>query len=199
MGATALMVYTMRLSAFEGMLSLAAVLLVIPEIHACSHFHFAVADHTIIGRAMELGGDCVHWEVKSHNVNETIRSVPLLPRAGFSWSNANGFLTVEASLEEFVFCTVGIRKEFGGLSFGMEGFNQKGLTVSAHTQHRAVYPTNSFYNASSLEWIMLVPWVLGNFDSVQQVRNQLKHISVIDSGMSMLPSESRLHWALNDA
>ena len=172
------------------MLSLTTLLLNLPETQACSSFHFPVADHTMIGRAMELGGDCIHWDIVSHNVNESIRSMPLLPKAGFEWSNKNGFVNVEASLAEFVFCTAGIRKELNALSFGMEGINEKGLTVSAHTHHQAVYQTNSVDNASSLEWIMLVPWVLGNFDSVQQVRNQLRHTSVIDS-FSLLPSESR--------
>lgn len=87
-----------------------------------------------------------------------------------------------------------------------DGMNEKGLTISAQLLHGSKYMTpQDSAGKSNICFVDVVPWVLGNFATVNEVSAALK--SQDSSATSIIgPSETQedfagfnLHWAIEDA
>ncbi|GBG32090.1 Hypothetical Protein FCC1311_083152 [Hondaea fermentalgiana] len=84
----------------------------------------------------------------------------------------------------------------------VDGMNEAGLTMSAHTHMRAQYAqdTPAAENAAvHVDYLVLIPWVLGRFNSTSAVVDALTSGEVAVVGHVLLPKQLSIHFALADA
>lgn len=180
------------------------LVLVIPsEVEACSYVRVGT-DPDVIGRSMELtgtggtsrsqqAGRGLRWHVNQHRRGGTelpSRDVchafaeDLAP----SWKNTFGFVSVGAL----------------GNTLIVDGMNEAGLTVSAHTLRQSQYQepapsTEDGADGITLCYSDLVRWSLGQASSVQDVLAVLGADATRIVGSARAPGEARFHWAFDDA
>ena len=176
---------------------------------ACSTVHVHSSGATVIGRTMELGGPGnkvafgglqlggdpdpgIPWEVVVHRRGEPfgedmaavcgVRAAP--------WAAKFGFLSVDAT---------GPTSVGGKATITVDGLNQAGLTVSAHTLRQSVYmqPNQDLPNATHVCFADLTAWLLGNIDSVSKLRDLLPRLHILAAQVPV-PSGQLLHWTVDD-
>jgi len=176
-------------------------------VRACSSVHVPspTGDDTIIGRTMELGGsggerffrssrkapsDGIPWMVAIHRRGETIGrgvSHPCGPAAE-GWEVKFGYVSVDVNMSDAVVAT--------------DGINELGITVSEHTLRQSEYmaPIGKLSKQSSQHqicWMAFTSWVLGNVDSVANLRALLPSLRILGP-TEPVPSGDLLHWSIDD-
>jgi choloylglycine hydrolase len=132
---------------------------------ACTIFRMKAKDGNItIGRSMEFGVD-LKYDLIVVPRNRPYASPSPVSRVGLNWTSRYGYVGV-ASM---------------GMDFGVsDGLNEQGLAVSvlwyeSNMQYQTVTPADS---AKALAQAMYSDWVLGNFATVDEVRNATKGVKV---------------------
>ncbi len=79
-----------------------------------------------------------------------------------------------------------------------EATNEKGLSIAG-----LQFPDNAHYNEIDPEKINitpyeLVPWILGNFSSVKDLKNDLENLNILNIQFSESIPLSPLHWMISD-
>ena len=134
---------------------------------------------------MELGGSgfTKRWEVRTH---------PIGSPDGFS--KTKGFVSID---NQFILNDTKI-------DLISEGMNEDGLTVSSLTFQEALYQKDDKSSPKpKLYQGYVVPWILGQFSTVQEAINGLNETIVIDPfeslGSEFGETATRFHWAISDA
>lgn len=149
---------------------------------ACSDFQIKAKDGSIvIGRSMEFPID-LHSNVVIVPRGRQFTSVNDKGVKGISWTNQYGYLGVDA---------------FGVKNAYVEGFNEKGLAFDALMFTGAKYQPavpGKFVTISDLG-----SWILGNFATVDEVKEALTKVNVAGIVLKEAKGELYLHIALHDA
>uniref|UniRef100_A0A7S2RR39 Choloylglycine hydrolase/NAAA C-terminal domain-containing protein n=1 Tax=Mucochytrium quahogii TaxID=96639 RepID=A0A7S2RR39_9STRA len=174
-------------------------------VNGCSYVEVPYGGNQYVtGRTMELGGLWLEskWTVqalqrgwsfptsffpsKMDRFSETAR---LLRRASKSKSN------------------YGIVGVFGGFSFPelhinlevlLDGMNEHGLSVGAHTHRGAKYQA-PVDGVDSIQFLAFVPWVLANYKNVQEVVEAIESGELLVTSRSYVPSGLGIHFYLADS
>jgi choloylglycine hydrolase len=167
-------------------LGLLVCVLLMSMASACTVFKVTAKDGTIISpRTMEFGTD-----LKS--------SVDVVPRgmafespapdnkAGIKWNVKYGYVGIDA---------------FGQFGMALDGLNEAGLAYSAlwyetDTKWQEVGPGE---DSMALAHILLGPWILGNFATVDEVKEGLKKVKVWGAMIPEMGMAPPLHTAVYDA
>ncbi len=104
--------------------------------------------------------------------------------AGARWVSQYGFLGVTGL----------------GLDTALDGMNEKGLTYGALWLPGTEYQTVSVQGPETpLDFVDLGSWILGNFATVEEVKEGLKKVRVWGHPVPPLPNIPPLHMAVHDA
>jgi len=149
---------------------------------ACSDFQIKAKDNSVvIGRSMEFPVD-LHSNIVIVPRGKQFTSVNDKGVKGLSWENKYGYLAVDA---------------FQVKNSYVEGFNEKGLAFDALMFTGAVYQAatpGQFVTISDFG-----AWVMGNFASVDEVKDALPKINVAGMKLKEANGEVYMHIALHDA
>jgi len=149
---------------------------------ACSDFQIKAKDGTIvIGRSMEFPID-LHSNAVIVPRARKFTSIDDKGVKGISWVNKYGFLGIDA---------FNVKNAF------LEGFNEKGLAFDALMFSGAKYQPavpEKFVTISDFG-----AWVMGNFATVDEVKEALPKINVAGISLKEANGELYLHVALHDA
>ncbi len=158
----------------------------VQDVSSCTVFRMTAKDGNItIARSMEFGVD-LKYDIIVVPVNMTFESPTLFQTAGLKWTTKYGYTAV-ASM---------------GLNYGVsEGMNEKGLSISAlwyesTTKYQTVTKEES---SKALAHIMYSDWILGNFSTVDEVKEATKNIKVFGyTDSDKLKSLVTLHFIVYD-
>ncbi|MFA7284054.1 MAG: choloylglycine hydrolase family protein [Candidatus Omnitrophota bacterium] len=149
---------------------------------ACSDFQVKAKDGTVvIGRSMEYPVD-LHSNVVVVPRGRNFTSIDDKGNKGVAWKNKYGFLGVDA---------------FNAPNIYLEGLNEEGLAYDALMFTGAKYQpalAGKFVTISDFGC-----WVLGNFSTVDEVKEALKNVNVAGTELKEAGGEIYLHVALHDA
>jgi len=149
---------------------------------ACTDFQVKAEDNTIvIGRSMEFPID-LHSNVVIVPAGQQFFSVDDKGVKGVTWTNKYGFLGVDA---------------YNLKNCYVEGFNEKGLAFDALMYAGAKYQPaepGKFVTISNLG-----SWILGNFATVEEVKEALPKINVAGINLKEAGGELYMHTAVHDA
>lgn len=147
---------------------------------ACSNFVIKAKDGSVVnGRSMEfpIETNSDIWIIPAGtNYSNTDEN----GNPGLSWATKHGFLGINAYKIEDAF---------------VEGFNEKGLSIGGLMYTGSKYQTavpGKFVNFDKF-----VAWVLGNFETVDEVKKALPDIYVSDSPIKQLKGMG-LHMTITD-
>lgn len=153
-----------------------------PATFGCTDFQIKAKDGTVvIGRSMEFPVDLGSSAVIVPR-GESFTSVSDEGVKGISWTNKYAFLGVNA---------YGIKDSY------VEGLNEKGLAFDALMFTGAKYQTvvpEKFVTIAGLG-----AWILGNFETVDEVKRELPKINVTGTKLKKAGGAAALHIALHDA
>jgi len=163
------------------------VLTGISEVFSCTIFRMKAKDGNItIGRSMEFGVD-LKYDLIVVPRNRPFFSPSPVSKSGLKWSTKYGYVAV-ASM---------------GMDFGVsDGLNEKGLAVGvlwyeSDMQYQTVAPSDSSY---ALAQAMYSDWVLGNFATVEEVREATAKIKVfMFSDPAKMNAPLTVHFIVYDA
>ena len=149
---------------------------------ACSDFQIKAKDNTVVnGRSMEFPVD-LHSNVIIVPRGEQFVSINDKGVKGVSWTNKYGFLGIDA---------------YNIKNCYVEGFNEKGLAYGAlmfaGAKYQPAEPGN-FVTISDFG-----SWLMGNFATVEEVKEALPKVNVSDMRLKQMNGESYFHVALHDA
>ncbi len=93
---------------------------------------------------------------------------------------------------------IGIATIAGGYPLYYDAVNEKGLGMAGLN-----FPGNADYkprdpDATNITPFELIPWLLGKFESVDEVEQELTHLNVLDVPFSEQFPLSPLHWIISD-
>ncbi|WP_447652573.1 choloylglycine hydrolase [Microbacterium sufflavum] len=93
---------------------------------------------------------------------------------------------------------IGIATVSDGYPLYYDGTNEKGLSMAGLN-----FPDNAFYPAegaggTEITPFEFIPWVLGQFETVAQVKDALRSVSLVDISFSAEFPLSPLHWIIAD-
>ncbi|WP_394241171.1 linear amide C-N hydrolase [Vibrio astriarenae] len=154
---------------------------------ACTSFVINADDGAVVyGRTMEWGMFDIHSRLaitpRGHNYTDYMPD----GQDGFSHNTKYGFVAID-SIEE---------------DYAVDGMNEKGLVVGVlyHPGTAVNQPYDPELASQSLSSQAVSNYILGQFSTVEEVRNGLKDIRVVDRiepkfGNSTLP----VHWTVVDA
>ena len=149
---------------------------------ACTEFQVkAKDDSVIIGRSMEFAID-LKSEVVVFPRGLSYTSENEKGIKGISWTSKYGFLAVDA---------------FGEQEAIMDGMNEAGLSIGF-----LWFPGSQYQEAEPGKFIAvsdMAKWVLGNFATVDEVRQAVKKVKVISVYIEELNQAPGLHCAVHDA
>jgi choloylglycine hydrolase len=149
---------------------------------ACTDFQVKAEDGTIvIGRSMEFPAD-LHSNVIIVPRGEKFISTDDKGVEGIAWTNKYGFLGIDA---------YNLKNSY------VEGFNEKGLSFDALMFTGAEYQPaepGKFVTKSDLG-----SWIMGNFATVEEVKEALLKVSVVDTELKEAGGKLDMHIALHDA
>lgn len=153
---------------------------------ACTDFELTANDGTVlITRSMEFAPDLksnILTSSRDRSYNTTLPD----GKAGMSWRSKYGYLFAD------------------GLNMGVaiDGMNEKGLSfeylyLPGETEYQSV-PAGK--NKNALPYDYFGDWVLGNFQSIDEVRKALNDVYVTNAKISQVPNVIfPLHAAIYDA
>lgn len=149
---------------------------------ACSDFQIKAKDGSIvIGRSMEFPVD-LHSNIVLVPRGREFVSIDDNGLEGVKWKNKYAFLGVDA---------------FNVKNSYVEGFNEAGLAFDALMFTGAEYKpaiAGKFITINDLG-----SWIMGNFATVDEVREALGHVNVAGKKLKEANGELYLHIALHDA
>lgn len=152
---------------------------------ACMWFTLSAEDGSwIVARTMEFGVP-FKWQIVVSPRGMRFSSPAPNDKPGLAWKTKYGYVGYYSTGPE------------GAVS---EGMNEKGLTFGAlwfepNTKYQEVSPGEE-EKALSLSY--LGPWVLGNFETVNEVRKELPNIKVFGELIKDLEMVPPLHFAIAD-
>jgi choloylglycine hydrolase len=131
---------------------------------ACTDFRLTAKDGTIlISRSMEFAMD-MQAAVVSSPRERSFTTTAADGKPGLSWKSKYGYLFLNGLQQDVV----------------VDGFNEKGLSFEA-----LLFPGEAQYQTvpagldnQALPYIYLGDWILGNFQTIDEVRQAISHITV---------------------
>jgi len=162
---------------------LCAGLIAVAPAYACTDVRIIAADGSpLTVRTMEFAMDL---ETQAVIVPRGQHVISPGPRgSGFAWTSKYGFVSMNAFK---VAVTDGLNEK--GLGFGA-------LYLPAETEYQAVRDGDEKRALSNLYF---GAWVLGNFASVEELRDALRTVVVWGEPVQQLGSFAPLHFAIHDA
>jgi choloylglycine hydrolase len=151
---------------------------------ACTDFLLKAQDTTLInGRSMEFAVQLNSTAV-AHPRGEAFQSVAPGGKKGLSWTSRYGFVGIAG---------------FDGRG-AVDGLNEKGLSLGFLWLPEARYQDIvAGQEGSAVELTDFGPWLLGNFDSVDQIRTALGGVRVWARPDPTLKIIMPLHASIHDA
>ena len=152
---------------------------------ACTDFQVKTeGGDSVIGRSMEWGAD-LHSRLVVHPRGEKRQSPAPGGKQGLSWTSKLGYVGVDAN----------------GLDVSVDGMNEKGLSFGLLWLPDCTrYPDISDDQAgSAIDLTELGAWTLGNFETVDQVKEALGKVKVFASPVPSFGGVPTAHIALHDA
>lgn len=148
---------------------------------ACCDFLIMGKEGVVNGRSMEFQYD-LHSQLIIHPAGETVQSNAPDNQKGISWTSKYGYACVDAfNLDRVV-----------------DGLNEKGLSFGALWLDHAKYqPAEN--KATALDVHELGSWILGNFATVNEVKEALQKVEVwspVSPALGIIPA---LHFSIHDA
>jgi len=164
-----------------------AIIAMIKPTDACTIFRLAAADGSmIITRSMEFGID-LHYDMIIVPRNKLFVSPFMQGKPGIKWNTRFGYVAV-ASM---------------GLEFGVsDGMNEKGLSIGllwyeSDMHWQDVTPADSNH---TLAGVMFSDWMLGNFETVNELKTALKDIKIFNYvDTSLMKAPLTAHYIVYDA
>ncbi|MCX5709316.1 MAG: choloylglycine hydrolase family protein [Candidatus Omnitrophica bacterium] len=149
---------------------------------ACTDFQVKAKDNTVVNaRSMEFPVD-LHSNVVIVPRGEHFVSINDKGVKGISWTNKYGFLGIDA---------FNIKNNYA------EGFNEDGLSFGA-----LLYTGAKYQEAAPGRFVTIADlgaWVMGNFATVDEVKEALPKISIAGMSLKQMGGELYFHIALHDA
>lgn len=153
---------------------------------ACTDFQLTAKDSTIlITRSMEFGLD-FKSNLRSSIRGRTVTSTTPNGKSGLSWKAAYGYLSLDALDQDIA----------------LDGMNEQGLSfeylyLPGETQYQTI-PAGK--EARGIPYYYFGDWVLGNFKTVDEVRDALSTVYVFAQtlpafGSMILPGHAAIHDA----
>lgn len=153
---------------------------------ACTDFKITATDGTVlIARSMEFALD-FKSNVRSSPRDRTFNTNAIDGKPGLSWRSKYGYVYADGL----------------NVDSAIDGMNEKGLSfeylyLPGETQYQTA---TSEQDKQALPYISLGDWVLGNFQTVEEVRQALTTIYVTDAKIPSIPNVTfPLHAAIYDA
>jgi choloylglycine hydrolase len=153
----------------------------------CTSFELTSQDHTVLmTRTMEFAMD-LNSNVRTYPRGHFFDMTTASGKPGLSWTSKYGYLY----LDNF------------GVNTPIEGMNEAGLSFEGllfPTKDMQYQTAPPFANKHNLPYIHLGDWILGNFDSVDQLKKVLNHVYVTavlvpQFGTTVFP----IHFFVHDA
>ena len=143
----------------------------------CTAISFMAKNH-YFGRNLDL------YYSYNERVTVTPRSFPLEFRMANGLKNHYAF--------------IGMATVENGFPLYYEAMNEKGLAIAALN-----FPKNAHYYAPKKDKINiapfeLIPWVLGNFSSLDEVQQEVQRLNLVNINFSKELPLSPLHWMISD-
>jgi choloylglycine hydrolase len=160
--------------------------------HSCSDFQIVTNDSTvIIGRSMEFALDLSSTQILVYPRGEQTVSHTPEGKKGLVWTSKFGFICLGVTLKEI----------FGDRQLLDDGMNEMGLSAGGLVFHEAKCGNISNSNANTtLDSTDLIPWILGNFASVDEAKEALSGVHIW--GMEESPANPYalgFHLAIHDS
>lgn len=151
---------------------------------SCGDFVLQGKDGSIInGRSMEFAIP-MDSSITARARGEEIQSEAPNGKKGLHWISKYGYLAIDSL----------------GMHSACDGFNEKGLSIGAlwlpTTQYQKVTTENE---SKALLLEQLGAWVLGNFSTVDEVKEALSTVVIWGRPLEKLGSIPPLHFAIHDA
>jgi len=149
---------------------------------ACSDFQLKAKDGTVvIGRSMEYPVD-LNSNAVAVPAGREFTSIDDKGNKGITWKNKYGFLGIDA---------------FGFSNVYLEGLNEEGLAYDA-----LMFTGSKYQLPLPGKFVTIADfgaWVLGNFATVDEVREALKNVNVSGMNIKEAGGDVDLHVAVHDA
>jgi len=160
--------------------------------HSCGDFQIVTNDSTVInGRSMEFGLDLNGTQFLVYPRGEQTVSHTPEGKKGMVWTSKYGFIGLGVKLKEL----------YGDCQLIDDGMNEMGLSAGGLVFREAKYENVSESDANkTLDNTDFIPWLLGNFASVDEVKEALSGIHIW--GMEKTPANPYvlgIHFAIHDS
>lgn len=161
------------------------IVLISNPVFACTDFQIKTTDGTvIIGRSMEFA-----TPIKSHIIlnprGERQEGGSPDGKEGFTWIVKYGYISIGA---------------FGVENAVVDGMNEEGLSIEGlwlpETQYQGVTEAEA---GRAINIGRLGAWILGNFKTVDEVKEAVKKVCVWSSVVPEIKMEPPIHFAVHDA
>lgn len=172
----------------------------------CSHVRVTTsAKVDVVGRTVELGGSGGEFLGVSSDPDKGPAYQVTVHAHGEKYAHS---LCHESDAFEVKrgFISIDVKAPITLLdSVTVDGMNEDGLSVSAHTLRQAIYQDEATAGSVQLQangtlcFLSLVPWALSQFRLVEDLTARLRNTSVVANTIQPLPPGDRLHWAVEDA
>lgn len=159
----------------------------ISTLFACTDFVVEAQDGSLInGRSLEFGLD-LNSKIRLFPKNQQMRSLAPNQKPGLTWVTKYGYIGVNCL----------------NLNFSFDGMNEAGLSFGyLWLPNITEYPTVSAEEMSqALDFTDFCAWVLGNFSTVNEVKEALKEVRIWGHPVppiGMAPVHAAIHDAKGD-
>lgn len=156
----------------------------VPYADACTNFLIEARDGTLVnGRSMEFAQPMASMAVV-HPRGEAVQSIAPGGKKGLAWTSKYGYVMMTSQ----------------GKEGPNDGLNEKGLSLGflwfPETKYPAITPEES---GKAVEILDFASWLLGNFATVDEARQQVRDVRVWGQVNPLLKGVPPLHVALQDA
>jgi len=152
---------------------------------ACTDFRVMAEDGSVIvTRSMEFSIDMKSNLISSPREKE-FKMIASNGKPGLTWKAKYGYIFLDSM----------------GLGVPVDGMNEEGLSYEAllfpdEAGYQTVTDTNA---AQAISYLHFGDWILGNFKTVDEVREAVKNIVVIDEKLPQLDNQSfPVHFSIFD-
>jgi choloylglycine hydrolase len=186
-------------------IALGALAVLATSSSACTTVSVPTSEGDVVGRTMELGGD-LHdkWIGSTHARGEEMGFGGNQICGAPTWTNKHGFFSIDLP-------DASLLSGFPSELLVTDGMNEAGLSASAQVLQASagnyMVPDNSTSsNSTSVCWLEMVPWLLANFASVDELKSAFgdSGVAIVDVDTSIypktiMPMVRGLHWGVDDA